>query len=114
MTFRGHSLSSMPRLKSTTFRGLPDASIYHGHQGYLDQIAKFREAFSEMTYEPLEFIDVGDKVVSVIRATGVAKVGGIKGEATYAQVETWRDGKIVVIQYFLSKNEALEAAGLRG
>jgi ketosteroid isomerase-like protein len=51
-----------------------------------------------MTYEPLEFIDVGDKVVSVIRATGVAKVGGIEGEATYAQVETWRDGKIVVIQ----------------
>jgi uncharacterized protein len=93
--------------------GLPDAGVYHGHQGYLDQIAKFREAFSEMTYEPLEFIDVGDKVVSVIRATGVAKVGGIEGEATYAQVETWRQGKIVVIQYFLSKNEALEAAGVR-
>jgi uncharacterized protein len=93
--------------------GLPDASVYHGHQGWLDQIAKFREAFSEMSYEPLEFIDAGDKVVAVIRATGVAKVGGIEGEVTYAQVETWRRGKIVKIQYFLSKNEALEAAGVR-
>jgi ketosteroid isomerase-like protein len=93
--------------------GLPDAAVYHGHQGWLDQIAKFREAFSEMSYEPLEFIDAGDKVVAVIRATGVAKVGGIEGEVTYAQVETWRRGKIVKIQYFLSKNEALEAAGVR-
>jgi len=93
--------------------GLPDARVYHGHQGYLDQIENFREAFSEMTYEPLEHIDGGDKVVSVIRATGVAKVGGLEGEATYAQLETWRDGKIVRIQYFLGKDEALEAAGLR-
>jgi ketosteroid isomerase-like protein len=91
---------------------LPDASVYHGHQGYLDQIKNFRDAFSEMAYEPLEFIDVGDKVVGVIRATGVAKVGGLEGEVTYAQLETWRDGKIVKVQYFTSKAEALEAAGL--
>jgi uncharacterized protein len=93
--------------------GLPDARVYHGHQGYLDQIANFREAFSEMTYEPLEFIDGGDTVVSVIRATGVAKVGGLEGEGTYAQLETWRDGKVVKVQYFTRKDEALEAAGLR-
>jgi ketosteroid isomerase-like protein len=93
--------------------GLPDARVYHGHQGYLDQIENFREAFSEMTYEPLEFIDAGDKVVGVIRATGVAKVGGLEGEATYAQLETWRDGKVVRIHYFTGKDEALEAAGLQ-
>jgi ketosteroid isomerase-like protein len=91
---------------------LPDASVYHGHHGYLEQIEKFREAFSEITYEPQEFIDAGDKVMSVINAKGVAKVGGIEGEVTYAQVETWRDGKIIVIQYFTSKDQALEAAGL--
>jgi ketosteroid isomerase-like protein len=94
--------------------GLPDASVYYGQQGYLDQIEKFRAAFTEMTYEPLEFIDFGDKVVGVIRATGVSKLGGIEGEATYAQVETWRDGKIVRIEYFMSKDEALEAAGIEG
>jgi ketosteroid isomerase-like protein len=91
---------------------LPDASVYHGHQGYLNQIENFRQAFSEITYEPLEFIDGGEKVVSVIRATGAAKVGGIEGEVTYAEVETWRDGKIVVIQYFTRRDDALKAAGL--
>ena len=92
--------------------GLPDASVYHGHQGYLDQIENFRKAFSEMTYEPLEFIDSDDKVVSVIRATGVAKTGGLEAEATYAQLEAWRHGKVVKIQYFTGKAEALEAIGL--
>jgi ketosteroid isomerase-like protein len=92
---------------------LPDASVYHGHQGYLEQIESYREAFSEMAYEPLEFIDGGDKVVGVIRATGVAQLSGLEGEVTYAQLETWREGKIVVIQYFASKEAALEAAGRR-
>jgi hypothetical protein len=49
----------------------------------------------------------------VIRATGVSKLGGLEGEVTYAQLETWREGKVVVIQYFSSKEAALEAAGLR-
>ena len=91
--------------------GLPDARIFRGHQGYLDQIKKFSEAFSDITYEPLEFIDRGDKVVSVIRATGVARTGGLEAEATYAQLETWRHGKVVRIQYFTDTAEALEVAG---
>jgi ketosteroid isomerase-like protein len=101
-----------PQVEVHDVPGLPDARVYRGHQGWLDQIENFREAFSGMTYEPLEFIDAGDKVVGVIRATGAAKAGGLEGEATYAQVETWRDGKIVTIQYFSDKNQALEAAGL--
>ena len=91
--------------------GLPDAMVYRGHQGYLDQITKFSEAFSDITYEPLEFIDRGDKVVSVIRATGLARTGGLEAEATYAQLETWRDGKVVRIQYFTDRTEALQVAG---
>jgi ketosteroid isomerase-like protein len=77
-----------PEIEVHDVPGLPDARVCHGHQGWLDQIENFREAFSEMTYEPLEFIDAGDKVVGVIRATGVAKVGGLEGETTYAQLET--------------------------
>ena len=92
--------------------GLPDASVYHGHQGYLDQIEKFREAFSDIVWEPLEFIERGDKVVSVVHATGLAKTGGLEAETTYAELYTWRQGKVVKIQYFTRKVEALEAAGL--
>jgi ketosteroid isomerase-like protein len=92
---------------------LPGGSVYHGHSGYLEQITKFREAFEQMDYRVLEHIDCGRNVVTVTEATGTATVSGITGTATYAQVETWRDGKVVSIRYFLSKEAALEAAGLR-
>ena len=92
---------------------LPDASVYHGHQGYLDQIEKFGEAFSDITWEPLELIDRGDKVVSVVHATGLAKTGGLEAETTYAELYTWRRGKIVKIQYFTRKAEPSKPQGCR-
>ena len=101
-----------PQVEVHDVPGLPDASVYHGHQGFLDQVEKFREAFSEIAYEPLEHIDAGDKVVTVVRASGVAKMGGLEAEVTYAQVETWRDGKIVKMQYFAGRDAGLDAAGL--
>jgi ketosteroid isomerase-like protein len=91
---------------------LPDSRVYRGHEGYLEQIEKFREAFSDIDYEVLESLEAGDKVVHVVRATGVGTGSGVGGEVTYAQVETWRDGKAVRYQYFLSSEAALEAAGL--
>jgi ketosteroid isomerase-like protein len=91
---------------------LPGATVHHGHEGYLTQIDNFREAFREVSYEPLEFIDFGEQVVVVIRAVGVGTGSGVEGEMIYAQLETWRTGKAVRVQYFLSRDAALEAAGL--
>jgi ketosteroid isomerase-like protein len=93
---------------------MPGASVYQGHDGWQTQIDKFKEAFTDLVYERLECIDCGDEnVVSVIHASGRAASSGIAGEVTYAQLETWREGKAVSIRYFLSRQEALEAAGLR-
>jgi ketosteroid isomerase-like protein len=92
---------------------LPGASVYHGHAGWQTQLDKFAEAFTDLAYERVECIDCGDDVVSVIRASGTATSSGIAGEVTYAQVETWRAGSVVSIRYFMSRAQALEAAGLR-
>lgn len=91
---------------------LPGAGVYHGHAGWQEQIAKFREAFEQMDYRVLEHIDCGESVVTVIEATATGTGSGITGTVTYAQVETWRSGKVVSIRYFTSKEAALEAAGL--
>jgi ketosteroid isomerase-like protein len=91
---------------------LPGASVYHGHAGYLEQIARFREAFEQMEYRVLEHVDCGEQVVTVIEATATGTGSGITGEATYAQVETWRDGKVASIWYISGKDAALEAARL--
>jgi hypothetical protein len=52
-------------------------------------------------------------VISVIHASGQATSSGITGEVTYAQVEIWRNGKIVSIRYFMNKQDALDTVGLR-
>ena len=91
---------------------MPDASVQFGHAGWQAQIEKFNEAFTDLAYELLESIDCGENVVSVVHASGTATSSGIPGDATYAQVETWRDGKIVSIRYFMSKQDALAAVRL--
>jgi ketosteroid isomerase-like protein len=92
---------------------MPDARVYHGHAGWQTQIDKFNEAFTNLAYELLESIDGGENVVvSVVHASGEATSSGIAGDTTYAQVETWRDGRVVSMRYFMSKEDALEAMGL--
>ena len=92
---------------------LPGAGVYHGHAGWTEQIAKFREAFDQFDYKVLEHIDCGESVVTVVEASATGSGSGISGTVTYAEVETWRNGKVVSIRYFTGKQAALEAAGLR-
>jgi ketosteroid isomerase-like protein len=89
---------------------LPGAGVHHGHDGFLEQIAGFREAFADLDYRVLERIDCGEQVVTVIEAGSTAAASGIESTFTYAQLETWRDGKIECIRYFTEKDGALRAA----
>jgi ketosteroid isomerase-like protein len=91
---------------------LPGAGVYHGHAGWTKQITKFREAFDQFDYKVLEHIDCGESVVTVVEASATGTGSGISGTVTYAQVETWRDDKVVSIRYFTGKQTALEAVGL--
>jgi ketosteroid isomerase-like protein len=91
---------------------VPGARVFHGPEGWRKQIEGFAEAFTDLRYERLEALDYGETVIAVIHATGVATSSGIPGEVTYAQAETWRNGKIVLLRYFMSKEAALKAVGL--
>jgi ketosteroid isomerase-like protein len=91
---------------------IPGARVFHGPEGWRQQIEGFSEAFTDLSYRRLESIDCGETVIGVIHATGAATSSGIPGEVTYAQAETWRNGKIVLLRYFISREAALEAVGL--
>jgi ketosteroid isomerase-like protein len=91
---------------------MPDARVHAGHDGWRAQIEKFNEAFTSLTHELLESIDCGENVVSVVHASGTATSSGMPGDTTLARVETWRDGRVVSMRYFMSKADALEAVGL--
>jgi ketosteroid isomerase-like protein len=89
---------------------LPGAGVHHGHEGFLEQIAGFSEVFEDMDYRALERIDCGEQVVTVVQAEATAAASGIPRTFTYAQLETWRDGKLACIRYFTERDGALEAA----
>ena len=72
------------------------------------------DTFEEFWFEPLELIDAGeDKVVAVERYGGRAKLSGVETDQTDALLLTIRDKKISRGREYRSREEALEAAGLR-
>jgi ketosteroid isomerase-like protein len=82
-----------------------------------DEIRRFweglDETFEEFRLEPQEFIDAGDHVATRLRHSGRGKESGIEiDEELYHQVATFRDGRMVRLEYFAEWPEALEAVGL--
>ena len=71
------------------------------------------ETFDEFWFEPVELIDAGaDTVVAVERFGGRAKLSGVETDQTEAVVFSIRDGKLARCREYLTRREALEAAGL--
>ena len=92
----------------------PDAGIYTGHEGFRRLHAAFDEVVDETWYQPLEYIPTGNQVVVPLRWGGL----GLGSRAAFAaREETWiftlRDGRIRHVREYATKNEALEAVGLR-
>jgi ketosteroid isomerase-like protein len=72
------------------------------------------DTFDQFKVEPLEVIDAGQgQVVAVFRNSGRARLSGVEADLTFAVVYTLRDGKIVRGREYWTRDEALEAAGLR-
>ena len=93
------------RQRSDSGRG-PDAALR-----FFEQID---ETMEELRLEPQQFIDAGDCVATRLRHHGRGKASGVEiDEELYHQVATFRDGRIVRMEYFADWDEALEAAGLR-
>ena len=69
------------------------------------------ESMAELTLEPQEFVDAGDRVATRLRHHGRGKGSGVEiHEELYHQVATFRDGRIVRMEYFAGWDEALAAA----
>jgi ketosteroid isomerase-like protein len=91
---------------------LPDSEVHHGHGGYIRSIQDWEDAWSDYHFDLEELIDTGDRVVVILHTTATGRGSGIKLDRRDAQVYELRDGKVVRLDYFSTKAEALEAAGL--
>jgi uncharacterized protein len=87
--------------------------VYRGHEGIRRWSHEWYEAWETVGEDIEELIDAGEQVISVVTARGRGRASGVEIEAHYASVWTIREGKVVRGASFPTREEALEAAGLR-
>jgi ketosteroid isomerase-like protein len=86
--------------------------LYHGHEGLRRFFREWHEAWERIDYDYDELIDAGDQVISVVTRRGRGRASGAEVEVHVALLWTLRDGKVVRVVWFPSRQEALEAAGV--
>ena len=89
----------------------PHATVHRGHEGVRAFLAELGEAL-ELRVDAKEFVDAGDSVVVCLRLYGRGKASGVKFEEHEVQALRLRNGKIVEVREYRTKDEALEAVGL--
>jgi ketosteroid isomerase-like protein len=106
----GHLLD--PEFELVEASNVPDRETYSGRDAFIANMEKLEESFEELRLDPIEIVDLGDKVVVVLAIAGRGQRGGAPVEGRFAQLWTMRDGKALSLRDYATKSEALEAAGL--
>jgi len=95
--------------------GIPGLGVYHG----FDELRSFFDdwfstfPFDDWEQELDDVIDCGDDVVvALTRQRGRGSASGVSVELEYAQVTTFREGKIVRSVVYTDRDQALKVAGL--
>jgi ketosteroid isomerase-like protein len=91
----------------------PEGQIYHGHAGVSEAFRIWMGAWEDYRQERDEPIDAGDEVILPTREYGRGKGSGLEMVRETFGVWTLRDGKTVRIRFYATREEALEAVGLR-
>jgi ketosteroid isomerase-like protein len=90
------------------------SGIYRGHDGLRSFFREWHEAWSGIEYDFDELIDAGgEHVISVVTRRGRGRESGAEAELPLALLWTIREGRVVRVVWFRSREEALEAVGLR-
>ena len=94
--------------------GFPDSGTYIGP----DEIAAYTRGFLEpwihITIEAEELLPAGDSVLATVIQRATGDVSGAETDFRYFQLWSLRAGKVIRLENFRERDEALEAAGLAG
>ncbi len=93
---------------------LVDAGNYQGHAGFGSWLENWGAAWSDFTIEPEEFLDAGDRVASVFHMRATGRGSGVEVDRQDAIIWSVRGGKIVRMDYYNNREQALRTVGLPG
>jgi ketosteroid isomerase-like protein len=98
----------------TTRPDQPDVRDFHGHDGVVELMTEWIEAWDGFLIEILRVREVEDLVIVVAHETGRGTRSGVPMDDEVTYVFTIEGAKIVRWQMFGTEPEALGAVGLEG
>jgi len=92
--------------------GFPDGGTYLGKDEVAGYTRGFLEPWIHITIEAEELLPAGDSVLASIMQRGAGGASGAATEFRYFQLWSLRGDKVIRLENFRDRGEALEAAGL--
>lgn len=93
--------------------GLTGARSFRGLEEVGQAMAEWLATWDSFRNEAEEFIDAGDRVVVYVHLRGLLRGSAFEVKAKQTDVYTFLDGKIIRIENYSDRGEALKAVGLR-
>jgi ketosteroid isomerase-like protein len=92
----------------------PDATVYEGRTAMIEAVEGFPRDWEDFRLDLRELLDVSDDMVlSVCRNRGRGRISGLEMDTDMFYVHRIHAGKMDRMQIFLSREQALDAAGLK-
>jgi uncharacterized protein len=91
---------------------LPDAGVHHGREAAAEAFQRYLDIGGDFKVEVDEFIEAGDEVVAIWRYRARGAASGLPLDQEIGHVWLVEDQRLVRLRQFLSRDKALEAAGL--
>ena len=86
-----------------------EESSTQGHDAVRASLARWKAEWDDYEVLPEDFEERGHRVVVTVRLRGRGRGSGVAVDARFYDVYTLRDGKIVRMDQFTERSEALEA-----
>jgi ketosteroid isomerase-like protein len=109
---RGLALTD-DRLVTQRLAPMPDPGTWHGTEGLLDVAAEWVETFDEFAMTGEDFMDAGEHVVVRVEQEGRGSDSRVPVTATFWFVYGVRNGRVSSLDMYATRDQALEAVGLR-
>jgi ketosteroid isomerase-like protein len=91
---------------------LPDTGTYLGTDALADYTRQFLEPWTRLTIDGDDFVAAGDTVLASVVQRGVGDASGAATEIRYFQLWSFRGDRVIRLEAFRDRREAIEAGGL--
>ncbi|MDX6586764.1 MAG: SnoaL-like domain [Solirubrobacterales bacterium] len=91
----------------------PDQGVFRGHDAVKSFWDQWHAAVGQLRFEVEEMNEVGDRVLAVVKRSGVGRQSGLEVSDTVCQVYFFdEDGKCSLVREFYDRKAANAAVGI--